>query len=165
VRLLFQTLIVIIPITDPIVPNTDPRAATTENQQLSYATNMIASLRVERDLERAAHDRTRHETDSRIAALEARVASREAELEASLSLTHDIFSQEQRQKSHGQRTVGRQLDESVEDDSRRASMTRGITQTCKPGHEALEAQVKNLFNRVCSLPSQLVHRMSLIQPL
>jgi hypothetical protein len=49
---------------------------------MSYASAMIAALRLERDAERTSHNRTRQQADSRIANLEAQLAIREAELEA-----------------------------------------------------------------------------------
>ena len=62
------------------MPNSDPRVTDSEKQQLAYASAVIASLRLERDFERCAHNRMRQEAHRRIADLEAQVTSREREL-------------------------------------------------------------------------------------
>jgi hypothetical protein len=147
------------PIADPILPNQDPRAKDPDYQQLSYATNMIASLRLERDIERASHNRTRHEADCRIAALEAQVASREAELQGYLAVV-DTGNTSQRlnrerpfHTSHSQPTSRRHS--SVAQHQHRdlpdVSTAQEETPWTSNKAHALETEVKGLFERVCFL--------------
>lgn len=76
---------------DPTTIHQETEQNTKESDEdlLGYASAMIASLRLERDAERKAHNETRRRTASRISALEAQLACREAELESCVAHTND----------------------------------------------------------------------------
>jgi hypothetical protein len=58
---------------------------------MPYASAMITSLKTERDIERNAHRQMHQKSESRIAMLEAKLASREAELEACVAYSDASF--------------------------------------------------------------------------
>jgi hypothetical protein len=63
-----------------------------EDHFLSYASSILASLRLERDNERKAHARTRDLAEKRILGLEAQLSRREVELERCIvgGHVHDV---------------------------------------------------------------------------
>lgn len=80
------------PYTSP--PNT--KVNDSDKQLQAYATAIINTLRIERDLERKAHEKTRQNDEFRIIELEAQLARREAELEACRCAVHGGDSLDQR---------------------------------------------------------------------
>ena len=76
---------------DPISPKQHSRRHAEHDDFLPYASSLIATLKTERDLERSAHQQTRQKSESRIAVLEAQLASREAELEACVAYSDASF--------------------------------------------------------------------------
>jgi len=140
---------------DSVVPNQDPRVNDSDLHQLSYSSAIIASLRSERDMERAAHKRTRREAEDRIAALEAQVRNREAELEACSILTHAetcsrrVHDQPPFCSVHGQPMTRSHLNPS-HSDMLRSIPTRhdDMVRAASARNKALEMEVKGLFERV-----------------
>jgi hypothetical protein len=76
--------------TDPLNVKQTGRADHTEDSY-AYATAIISPLRIERDREREAHQKTAKDAEARIAFLEAKLARREAELEECILHTPQCF--------------------------------------------------------------------------
>jgi hypothetical protein len=123
----------------------------------TYATAVIASLRAERDLERKAHEQTRHHAKYRIIAIEAQLARRDAELEACITHADDFLQQGGNQKhlSRVHEAGGNQRN-----DCGRLSTEEAIQvmEATSAKNKVLEQEVQNLFKRVRSqLPSVRLH--------
>lgn len=74
---------------DPLSRQQNTHAVDAENRLHVYASAMIASLRMERDMERKTHQQTVQHAEARVLFLEAKLARREAELELCVLHTCD----------------------------------------------------------------------------
>ena len=122
------------------------------DQYMAYATAVIASLRAERDLERNAHERTRQQAEHRITELEARLARRDAELEACVAHTNDFLSQG---TSHDCLTYRSQDGEAGKQNrSDNPHLLREdaiqVMETTSAKNKVLELEIRSLFKRVRS---------------
>lgn len=102
-------------IIDPLAPS-QLSPDSSSGDLLDHAIGLITSLRRERDLERKAHDRTRHSDNARISTLEAQLARREAELEECIAHTGECSGRPSKlphQKTTGGELAVMTLDETI----------------------------------------------------
>ena len=101
---------------------------------------MIVSLRTEREQERQSHKRTFRDAECRIAELEAKVARRDAELEACIAHVHH--------------TSGSTPEIEPKDQINRERMTKedalALMETTTVKNKVLELEVQGLFRKVCA---------------
>src|ERR1700690_3026241 len=90
--------------TEPLTrhPSSNSSEQSFNDEVQMYATAIISSLRSERDLERNAHEKTRHQAECRIIELEAHLARRDAELAARITPTDGFLSESHDQEPKSQ---------------------------------------------------------------
>ncbi|EPQ56773.1 hypothetical protein GLOTRDRAFT_121105 [Gloeophyllum trabeum ATCC 11539] len=108
----------------------------------AYASALIASLRVERDLERKAHAITRRDAEHRVALLEAQVARRDAELEAC------IFHPEHMSKLQAAEHEPKLVPLSAKDTSLSEEDIISVLEMTARRNRALELEVKEIAARL-----------------
>ena len=122
------------------------------DEYLTYSTAVIASLRAERDLERSAHEHTRQQAEHRIIELEARLARRDAELEACVTNTNDFLSQRTNHDYITHRLQDGEAGKQSQSDNRHLLREDAIQvmEMTSAKNKVLELEIRSLFKKVRS---------------
>ncbi|KIM88483.1 hypothetical protein PILCRDRAFT_814379 [Piloderma croceum F 1598] len=115
-----------------------------------YATAIISSLRSERDLERNAHEQTRHQAECRIIELEAQLARRDAELAARITHTDGFLSESHDQERKSQPLNDHGKVSSCQNDNRHMTKDEAIQvmEATSARNKTLEQEVQGLFDKL-----------------